>query len=238
MSESALRESIKNLCDDPKCCRERLLHAAGTLFAEHGLDGVSTRELTDAAGVNLASIAYYFGGKDGLRDAVLDYVIEKSAVSGSGPVYARLAGDVAAAGSDRKALADAARRFVRGFLSTTLPQDHANWWVTVINRAMSGKGSAHDRIYGAVVRPGFEAVSRLVAALEGKSVEDRKVRLLATLVLGEVLSFRRSRAIVLRELGWQDFSPTDIDRIVSMVSERVLARLNLSEFSEPSPVAA
>ena len=44
----------------------RLLDAAEALFCEKGFDGVSMRELTAAAGCNLAAVNYYFGGKDKL----------------------------------------------------------------------------------------------------------------------------------------------------------------------------
>ena len=48
--------------------RERILHAAEHLFAEHGMSGVGLRAITAAAKVNLASIAYHFGSKDGLLE--------------------------------------------------------------------------------------------------------------------------------------------------------------------------
>lgn len=51
--------------------RRRLLATAGKLFAEKGFDGVSTRDIANAAGVNISLISYYFNGKDGLYTAVL-----------------------------------------------------------------------------------------------------------------------------------------------------------------------
>ncbi len=49
--------------------RARLLHAALRLFATKGFANTSTRELATAAGVNIASISYYFGDKAGLYRA-------------------------------------------------------------------------------------------------------------------------------------------------------------------------
>jgi AcrR family transcriptional regulator len=46
--------------------RRKLIDAAERLFSESGFDGVSIREIADAAGVNVALIAYYFGGKAAL----------------------------------------------------------------------------------------------------------------------------------------------------------------------------
>jgi TetR/AcrR family transcriptional regulator, regulator of cefoperazone and chloramphenicol sensitivity len=49
--------------------RTRLLHAAIHLFAEQGYAKTSTRELAEAAQVNVAAISYYFGDKAGLYRA-------------------------------------------------------------------------------------------------------------------------------------------------------------------------
>jgi AcrR family transcriptional regulator len=46
--------------------RHRLLTAAQRLFATHGYNGVSVRDIAREAGVNSASIGYYFGGKENL----------------------------------------------------------------------------------------------------------------------------------------------------------------------------
>ena len=46
--------------------REKIMREARSLFAERGLEGVSVREIATAAGVNIAMVSYYFGGKEGL----------------------------------------------------------------------------------------------------------------------------------------------------------------------------
>ena len=56
--------------DAPPSSRERLLAAARRLFATHGYNGVSVRDIASAAEVNSASIGYYFGGKEGLLTEV------------------------------------------------------------------------------------------------------------------------------------------------------------------------
>ena len=50
--------------------RLRLLHAGLRLFALQGFAKTSTRELAEAASVNVAAISYYFGDKAGLYRAV------------------------------------------------------------------------------------------------------------------------------------------------------------------------
>jgi len=50
--------------------KTRILDVAEGLFMEHGFEATSLRQLTSAAGVNLAAVNYHFGSKDGLVRAV------------------------------------------------------------------------------------------------------------------------------------------------------------------------
>ncbi|HIJ86885.1 MAG TPA: TetR/AcrR family transcriptional regulator [Desulfuromonadales bacterium] len=56
---------------DKKDFRTTLIATATRLFAERGLNGVSIRELSTAAGVSISMISYYFDGKEGLYSSVL-----------------------------------------------------------------------------------------------------------------------------------------------------------------------
>lgn len=56
---------------DGQATLTRILDHAERLFSIDGYAGVSLRQITGAAGVDLALIKYYFGSKEGLFDAVL-----------------------------------------------------------------------------------------------------------------------------------------------------------------------
>lgn len=55
--------------------RERLLNQAKNLFCTMPYEKVSTRLLSEKAGVNAAMIRYYFGNKEGLFEAMLYHVM-------------------------------------------------------------------------------------------------------------------------------------------------------------------
>jgi AcrR family transcriptional regulator len=71
--------------------RARLLDAALDLLAERGEDGVTLRELTDAAGANVAAVSYHFGSLKSLFEAAIEHALERylddqqEAVSTLGP---------------------------------------------------------------------------------------------------------------------------------------------------------
>lgn len=61
---------IKN--DDNETTRSVLLEKSTTLFAQKGYDGTTIKDISDATGVNVSLVSYYFGGKEGLYYACLE----------------------------------------------------------------------------------------------------------------------------------------------------------------------
>lgn len=55
--------------------RDQILEAAWKLFSERGFEDVSVRDVTNEASVNLASVSYHFGSKDGLIQEVVKKVM-------------------------------------------------------------------------------------------------------------------------------------------------------------------
>jgi AcrR family transcriptional regulator len=91
------------IATDADTTRERILAAARPLFAEHGFAGTSIRDITTAAGVNLAAVTYHFTTKQLLYVAVLEQIV--------GPIGARIE---QATQGDAPAL-DRIERVVRAF---------------------------------------------------------------------------------------------------------------------------
>ena len=53
-----------------------LILAAGELFAERGLEGVSVRDIVGKAGTTLSSVNYHFGSKSGLYLETIRYALQ------------------------------------------------------------------------------------------------------------------------------------------------------------------
>jgi AcrR family transcriptional regulator len=80
-----------------------LLEAALACYGKVGIEAASVRRIAAHAGVTPAMVHYYFGGKEQLRDAVIDERLM--------PAAAMLRDRLRAAGDDPRALVEA---FVRG----------------------------------------------------------------------------------------------------------------------------
>jgi AcrR family transcriptional regulator len=70
------RSQAKGVEESSLETRQRIVEAAEKLFAMRGIEGVSTRDITQAAGVNLAAINYHFGTKAALAAEVFKHCIE------------------------------------------------------------------------------------------------------------------------------------------------------------------
>lgn len=56
--------------------KEKIIKTATKLFAQKGYDGTSIREISRSAGVNVALISYYWGGKKELFQAIINDMID------------------------------------------------------------------------------------------------------------------------------------------------------------------
>src|SRR3954449_9412130 len=105
--------------------RTRLMEAALDLLSERGDEGVTLRELTDAADANVAAVSYHFGSLQALLDGAIEDALERyldtqqEAVSALGPestleeaaaAFARpMIGALTRGGRDRAAIRIVAR---------------------------------------------------------------------------------------------------------------------------------
>ena len=75
----------QNRRSDGERTRERVLDVALPLFARHGYAGTSIRMVARAADVNVATLAYHFGDKDGLYSTVVQRMHEELEASFPSP---------------------------------------------------------------------------------------------------------------------------------------------------------
>jgi AcrR family transcriptional regulator len=64
--------------------RRAIIRAAYQTLAEKGFEGLRMREIATRAGLNHATLHYYFAGKEALIDGVLDHIVQELSI-GRGP---------------------------------------------------------------------------------------------------------------------------------------------------------
>jgi len=95
---------------NPAETRREILQAAEESFAAAGFAGATTRQVANRAGVNVATLHYHFGNKEGLYRAVLEEAVSgklPAAEAAGGPAerLSRLVGQIWDYGVSRPALA-------------------------------------------------------------------------------------------------------------------------------------
>lgn len=59
----------------PKTARQRILEAARVALARDGFEGITTRRIAEAAGVNIATLHYHFGSKEALLTEAIRFAL-------------------------------------------------------------------------------------------------------------------------------------------------------------------
>ncbi|MEC9343221.1 MAG: CerR family C-terminal domain-containing protein [Pseudomonadota bacterium] len=202
--------------------RLALVEAALDRFGAKGYDAASTREIAAAAGANIASIAYHFGGKEGLRRACAEHVagfIGSVARAAFGEDFDSIEKHAAALppGIARVELEQGMARFLR-FL---LLQPQTALIVRFLLREITHPSATLDIIYTGVFLPVHRRLCALWGAATARDAGSQEVRLAVFAMIGQATYFRIAQEIVQRRMDWPSIGPQEVDRI----SEILIANL-------------
>jgi AcrR family transcriptional regulator len=141
--------------------KERILGAAESLFARRGFDGASLRQLTTAAGVNLAAVNYHFGSKEKLVEQIFRRRLD--ALNDS-----RLAALDLVAGAESTTIEDVLAAFIRPALDLS-HDETGSLFMRVLARAFAEHDDTLRQFlsenYGHVMRQFTAEFSRLLPQL-------------------------------------------------------------------------
>ena len=205
----------------PEGTRLALIDAGLLLFGQQSFAATSTRQLAAHAKTNIGSIAYHFGGKDGLRLACA-------------AEFARRVGAVVAAVPDQTDLsADLARAQLRSILrrmvAFLIGGHSADAMVSFMLRELAEGGPAVETMYLRLVEPTHRRLCMLWAKVTGEEPESEAVRLSIFCLVGQVMYFRIGGSIVARRMGWSEIGPAEADRIAATLLRNLDALLGGAE---------
>jgi TetR/AcrR family transcriptional regulator, regulator of cefoperazone and chloramphenicol sensitivity len=103
---------------------QRLLEAAGAVFAHKGFRSATIREICQRARVNLAAVNYYFGDKGRLYAAVMEYAHTRS--RGKYPL--------AQPGSEARPAVERLQAWIHNFMSSLLDDGVPAWFGKMMAR--------------------------------------------------------------------------------------------------------
>lgn len=206
--------------------RLRIIDTALDVFGTFGFDEASTRLIADRAGVNLASLHYYFAGKDGIYRACAEHI----AAYGEqmiGPFLARLEMPVANPRLTRRQLRTLLHETLDGFADLLVSPREPPTWIAFVLREQMNPTAAYGVLHERVSGPLIGAVAALVGRLVDRPADAEETILRTLAMLGPLMIFRRARGAALFALGWPDFSGERLASIKAVLWDQALGALGL-----------
>ncbi|HZH02158.1 MAG TPA: CerR family C-terminal domain-containing protein [Myxococcaceae bacterium] len=204
--------------------RTRLLDAGERLFAERGIEGTSIRDLAQAAGVNVAAVHYYFGGKEALY---LEALRRLFCASDLRPHFERLL-ETARQRGTRAAAAEAFKDGISAFMGSLTDGLAAqpNRRTLMMMREMSQPTPALDVIYKEDIEPKLSCLMELLTMLRPDLRGQLDLKLTALSVVGQCLYYECQRPILERMLGPKSLTPSFFRRAADHVAQFTLDALD------------
>jgi AcrR family transcriptional regulator len=194
--------------------RQRLLEAAGEVFAEQGYRGATVRDICRRAGANIAAIKYHFGDKEQLYFAAVHYAHDCSK---------RFA--INQGLGDKPTPRQRLHGFVRAMLMGILEEGKPAWHGRLMAREMAEPTAVLDQIAEQGVRPRLIALRGILAEILGTDVSDAVIRRCARSIVGQVLFYHFAKPMLERVFADEQFDASAVDALADHITEFSLGGL-------------
>jgi AcrR family transcriptional regulator len=195
--------------------RERLLEAAGEVFARRGFRAATIREICRWAGANVAAINYHFGDKSKLYAEVLKHGLTLALRK-----YPPNLGLPEDAGYEERL-----KGFIRSFLLRMLDEGRPAWHGQIMAREIADPTDALDTVVEESIRPQIDLLRQIIQGLVGPDFSEARVRLCGASIVGQCMYYRHARPVVTRLYPEINYSQGNIESIAEHVAQFSLAAL-------------
>lgn len=181
--------------------RRRILECALDLFAAHGYEGASTRQIAEGAGVNLPAIQYYFGNKEGLYRAIVEDIIADTERHMSG-VLSRVRTALEDPHTPAPELAELLCQTLEAFVTVVTSGPQMESRRLIFARADVEETPGLDRMHENGMRQVFNPCLALFARIHGKAETDPEMAMRTMALIGQVVIFcKNPKRPILQVIG-------------------------------------
>lgn len=206
--------------------RQRLLEAAGEVFAEVGFAKATVRDICHRAEANVAAVNYHFRDKEGLYVEVVRYAQQYA--MNEVPLDMT---DVASATPQEQL-----RVFIRTFLFGAIGKGRLAWHGKMMAREMSEPTGMLDRIVAEVIRPRATILEGILRQMLGPAATQWRVEACARSVVSQCLFYHLCRPVIDRLHPTQTYEPADVEQLaehITLFSIAALAGMSASSKEQP-----
>jgi AcrR family transcriptional regulator len=194
---------------------QKLLDAAGEVFAERGFARATVREICERAGANIAAVNYYFHDKENLYREAIKYWSDISQEKyptdlGLGP---------------NSTAEEKLHAFIRSFLLRILDKNRPGWHGQLMTREMVEPTGALDDLIETAYRPLYDRLGQIVRELGGGRLDEFEVRLCSRSILAQSLYYHYARQAISKLDPEDKFDAPDIERLARHITRFSLGAL-------------
>jgi len=172
----------------PHQTRERLLQAATEVFAEHGYEAATIREICHRAGANIAAVHYHFGDKQRLYAAIFDKVFAL--------LHARRTGFLPASAPPAERLRVYIQALFEEIFYCDGDERRCTQLAAIYLMEMARPTEVLDTLAAEHMRRDAEELYAIVRALLGEAAGEERVVDCAASVVGQILYYYHARPII------------------------------------------
>jgi AcrR family transcriptional regulator len=199
--------------------RQRILNVALKAFGEGSYLAVTTRRISEAAGVSLPTLQYYFGSKEGLYLACAKAIVERYRSHATGT--ARKAVEALNDGCSAETARADLKAVIGALAGLLVGSNEVERWAQFVNRELRDPGPAFEILYTSLWRPGVELTARLIARILGSPEGDSAARIQALLLICGLSAFQSSRSISLRAMQWSAIGREELGMVLSGLDAQI-----------------
>ncbi|MGL1861365.1 MAG: CerR family C-terminal domain-containing protein [Pseudodesulfovibrio sp.] len=202
-----------------------LLNTGARLFALNGYNGVSMRTLASAAGVNLATVSYHFGGKAGLYEAILQQVIDMR--DEIFPTADEVQEWFSGTEDDIHAQAEGVSWFVNKLVHGLLGDQENIWPALIISRELALPSDIYPKLEKEFFDPSFLSLHTLVKTVTPDDTDNEELIISAHCIITMVVKFLEGFTVITKRLDWENYEGHGVDKIAAVLSKRIRGFLGL-----------
>ena len=205
--------------------KQRILMAAGPIFAANGFRGATVRDISVAADVNLASINYYFGDKQKLYVETVKIARAMRMAEFPSPKPNPTA-------DPEQSLED----YIRLLLNRLVPVKDAPWQVVLLMREFMNPTDACGELIEEFMRPVFQILLRIVDRIVDGSLEQHQLHKVGFSIIGQCLHYRCAAETISMVVEPEEFEQFfDIEQLTQHITLFSLGAIQrLSQSTKPT----
>jgi AcrR family transcriptional regulator len=194
--------------------RDKLIEAAGHVFAERGYRAATIREICRRAGANVAAVNYTFGDKMGLYTEVLRHSVRAAQTV-----------SLNAALDNSLSAEDVIRGVIRARLMSLCQETRPDWHIRLVMHECSHPTPAMGRVVDEGMRRIYDRVRNAISEIIGLPADHETTRLCVNSIIGQILFYSFSKPVLMHLQPELKLTPEQLDRIADHIADFSLAYL-------------